>query len=77
MRDVTEIGIWLHGTVRAWLVAEDEEMRTRLYAEAIALLWVINGGATWAEARSIFEEVRVKLDKEMSWCHVQTRSNAI
>lgn len=76
MKDIGEIERWLHGTVRAWLVAESEQMEARLYAEAIALIWVMNSDCGWAGARAIFEEMRVALDKEMSWSHVQKRESA-
>lgn len=72
MKENEQIEIWLHGTIRAWLVSENSEMEARLYTEAITLIWVLHRDATWAGARAIFEEMRVKLDKEMDYANVQS-----
>lgn len=73
MKDAEEVNQWLQGTIRAWLVAQESDMETRLYAEAIALIWVLHLDTTWAGARAIFEEMRVKVDKELSWSHIEQK----
>ena len=70
LKDKEEIEQWLEGTVRSWILTDSSEMQTRLYAEAIALIWVMDVDATWAGARSTFELMRVRLDKDLSWGHI-------
>lgn len=65
MKDMEQIERWLHGTLRAWRATDSDELEKRLYAEALALIWVLHEDATWAGARTIFEEMRAKLDEEL------------
>lgn len=73
MKDADEIETWLAGTVRAWILTDNPEMQTRLYAEAITLIWVLDVDATWAGARATFEEMRIQVDKELSWGYIPDR----
>lgn len=66
MKGIQQIEKWLHGTLRAWLVANNEEIEERLFTEAITLIWALDTDATWAVARETFdcmiEDLRAEIE---------------
>lgn len=76
MKDIQQIEKWLHGTLRTWLVANDEEIETRLATSATTLIWVLDADATWVVARETFNDMIEDLRAEIEGAASETEESS-